>query len=115
MSLPNSVKKFLLECRLALRSTKGRNVVLYLMCVCVAFLFWIFLSLDNEVQRDYEIPVEIDNVPDSVVIIGSVPRTINAMVQAKGSQLIRFWGGRTPVLKLKFTDYATPDRTFEMS
>ncbi len=115
MSLPNSVKKFLLECRLALRSTKGRNVVLYLMCVCVAFLFWIFLSLDNEVQRDYEIPVEIDNVPDSVVIIGSVPRTINAMVQAKGSQLIRFWGGRTPVLKLKFTDYATADRTFEMS
>lgn len=89
--------------------------MLYLMCVCVAFLFWIFLSLDNEVQRDYEIPVEIDNVPDSVVIIGSVPRTINAMVQAKGSQLIRFWGGRTPVLKLKFNDYATPDRTFEMS
>lgn len=115
MSLPNSLKKFLLECRLALRSAKGRNVVLYLMCVCVAFLFWIFLSLDNEVQRDYEIPVEIDNVPDSVVIIGSVPRTINAMVQAKGSQLIRFWGGRTPVLKLKFNDYATPDRTFEMS
>lgn len=115
MSLPNSLKKFLLECRLALRSAKGRNVVLYLMCVCVAFLFWIFLSLDNEVQRDYEIPVEIDNIPDSVVIIGSVPRTINAMVQAKGSQLIRFWGGRTPVLKLKFNDYATPDRTFEMS
>ena len=115
MSLPNSLKKFLLECRLALRSAKGRNVVLYLMCVCVAFLFWIFLSLDNEVQRDYEIPVEIDNIPDSVVIIGSVPRTINAMVQAKGSQLIRFWGGRTPVLKLKFNDYATPDRTFQMS
>ena len=115
MKLPHSIVKFMLECKLALRSSKGRNIVLYLMCVCVAFMFWIFLSLDNEVQRDYEIPVEIDNIPDSVVIIGNVPRTINAMVQAKGSQLLRFWGGHTPVMKLKFADYATPDNTFELS
>lgn len=115
MTLPPSVLKLLLECKLALRSTTGRNVILYLLCVCVAFMFWVFLSLDNEVQRDYEIPVEIDNVPDSVVIIGNVPRTINAMVQAKGSQLLRFWGGHTPVMKLKFPDYTTPDHTFELS
>lgn len=115
MKLPRSVAKILYECKLAMRSDKGRNILLYLMCVCVAFMFWVFLSLDNEVQRDYEIPVEIDNIPDSVVIIGNAPRTINAMVQAKGSQLIRFWGGRTPVMKLKFTEYATSGSAFEMS
>ncbi|MCF0213153.1 MAG: YbbR-like domain-containing protein, partial [Muribaculaceae bacterium] len=35
----------------------------YLMFVFVAFVFWIVLSLDNEVQEEFDIPIEIINVP----------------------------------------------------
>ena len=31
----------------ALRTTKGRNVLLYLLFVCVAFVFWVLMSLDS--------------------------------------------------------------------
>lgn len=88
--------------RKALNSRKGKNVLLYMLFVCVAFVFWVFLSLDTEIQRDFEVPVEIENVPDSVIIIGDVPKQFNVVVQAKGSQLLSFMWGRVPTLKIKF-------------
>ena len=54
----------------ALHSSRGQNVLLYLLFVAVAFVFWVFLSLDTEVQRDFDVPVELQDVPDSVTIIG---------------------------------------------
>lgn len=86
----------------ALHTTKGRNVLLYLLFVCVAFVFWVLLSLDSEVQRNYDVPLQIDNVPDSVTIISEVPPTLSATVQGKGSQLVRFiWGHPSP-LRISF-------------
>lgn len=99
----------------ALHSSTGRDVVLYLVCVCVAFVFWVFLSLDSEVQRDYDVPVQLENVPDSVTILSAVPQKFSVTVQGKGSQFLRFWGGRLPVLKMKFEDNVADHSTFAMS
>lgn len=52
----------------ALRSSRGKDVLTYLMFVAVAFVFWVFLSLDTEVQRDFEVPVEIVEIPDLSLI-----------------------------------------------
>lgn len=102
--------------RRALASRKGHNVLLYLLFVCVAFVFWFFLSLDNEVQRDFEIPMTITNVPDSVVLIGDVPPRINVVVYAKGSQLLPYTWGRMSELKLKFSESSTfGGKTFQLS
>lgn len=86
----------------ALRTTKGRNVVTYLLFVCVSFVFWILMSLDSEVQRNYDIPLQIDSLPDSVTLITDVPPSISATVQGKGSQLVRFLWGDPPPMKLPF-------------
>ena len=57
-----------------------------------SFCFLVFLSLDSEQQRDYDVPVEIENVPDSITMLGRVPSSLNVSVQGKGYQLIRFMG-----------------------
>ncbi len=81
-----------------LHSSRGQNVLLYLLCVAVAFVFWVFLSLDTEVQRDFDVPVELQDVPDSVTVIGSLPPVISVSVKSKDSQLVRFlWGKMSPV------------------
>lgn len=103
--LSEPIKKSITTVKIVARSTKGKNILLYLMCVCVAFVFWVFLSLDMETQRDFEIPVELDHVPDSVVMIGDMPAAINTVVQGKGSQLLRFMWGSTPVMKINYEDY----------
>lgn len=88
----------------ALKSSRGQNVLLYLLFVVVAFVFWIFLSLDAEAQRDFDVPVELQDVPDSVTIISQVPSTIGVSVKGKDSQLLRFlWGALAPI-RFKWQD-----------
>ncbi len=99
----------------AARSSKGKDVLMYLLFVLIAAVFWLLLSLDSEVTKDYEIPIEIVEVPDSVHLLGNVPPTINVAVRGKGAQLIRYeWGGM-PKLALKFKDYASPDERISIS
>lgn len=99
----------------AVHSSRGRDVLLYLLFLCVAFVFWLAMSLDTEIQREFEVPVEVDNVPDSITLIGHLPPSISVGVQAKGYQLLRYSWGRMPMLKLKMTDYMSHDHYFELS
>lgn len=93
----------------AVRSSKGRSVLTYLLFVCVAFVFWVVLSLDTQIQRDFDVPLVIEDVPDSVTIISEVPQKISAIVEGKGSQLVRFMWGGVPAFKIKFSDYSNSD------
>ena len=57
----------------ALRSNRGKDVLLYLLFVAVAFVFWVFMALDTERQRDFDVPFELQEIPDSVTMIGQIP------------------------------------------
>lgn len=95
----------------ALHSSRGKDVLLYLLFVAVAFVFWVFLSLDTEVQRDFEVPVEIQDLPDSVTIIGQIPSEIAVSVKGKDSQLLRFMWGKLSSMKFKWGEN-TVDKNF---
>lgn len=99
----------------ALKSSRGKNVLLYLLFLGVSFLFWIMLSLDNEVQRDFDIPVEFVDVPDSITFINQPPRTIAVSVKAKGSQLLQYYFGKTPSLKITMSDGVITDNRFALN
>lgn len=86
------------------QSSRGHDILLYLLFVCVAFVLWVFLSLDADIQRDFDVPVQLDNVPDSVVIINDLPSAINVVAQGKGSQFVRYQWGKMPSLKINFND-----------
>ncbi|MBD5252177.1 MAG: hypothetical protein HDS49_04000 [Bacteroides sp.] len=88
----------------ALHSSRGRDVLTYLMFVVVAFIFWVFMSLDSEMQRDFEVPVEISEVPDSVTMLVSPPTSLAVSVRGKDSQLVRFMWGKMSPLKFKWKD-----------
>ncbi len=114
-SISDTLHKLRISALRAMRSSKGKDVLLYLLFVCVAFVFWALLSLDSEQQRDFEVPVEIDEVPDSVTVIGSLPSSLNVAVQGKGYQFLKYNWGRMPVLKLKFADNEPDDHFFSLS
>lgn len=88
-----------------LHSSRGKDVLLYLLCVLVAFVFWLLLSFDTEVQRDFNVPLELHDKPDSVTMIGLLPATIDVSVKAKESQLLRFeWGHLSPI-HIKWSEF----------
>lgn len=93
----------------ALRSARGRNILLYLLFVCVAFVFWMLLSLESEVQRNYDLPLQLDNVPDSVIVVRDLPPVISTTVQGKGAQLVRFLWGKPSPLKITYDTSTATD------
>ncbi len=96
-------------------SANGKNILIYLLCVCTAAVFWLFLSLDTEVQRDIDVPIALDNVPDSVIIIGNIPPVVNVSVQSKASQLLKFSWGKPSVMKLNYHEYLKRDHVLSIS
>ncbi|MCM1076569.1 MAG: hypothetical protein NC411_04330 [Bacteroides sp.] len=93
----------------ALKSSRGQNVLLYLLFVAVAFVFWVFLSLDTEVQRDFDVPVELQDMPDSVTMIGQLPPTLGVSVKGKDAQLLRFLWGKLSPIKFKWKENVEND------
>ena len=53
----NSFKRFA-------RSTKGSDLIIFIVCLGIASVFWLFLSLYEEVERDFDVPLEIEQIPD---------------------------------------------------
>lgn len=84
----------------------------YLVFVIISFIFWAFISLNDNIQYDIEMPVEITNVPDRATIISDVPHKLTVTVKDKGVYLLRFIVGKNPELKLKFENYASGEGMF---
>lgn len=80
--------------------------MLYLLFVVIAFIFWLFLSLDNEVQEDFEIPIELQEIPDSVMVINDVPKSVMVSVKGKGIQLLKYRLTNPEPLKIKWAERA---------
>ncbi|MCH5347586.1 MAG: hypothetical protein J1E63_10765 [Muribaculaceae bacterium] len=102
MAENNALKNATARAREALHSTRGKNILTYLLFVGIAFVFWLLMSLDSEIQRDFDVPLDIESLPDSVTLINQPPATLSVSVKGKGSQMLRFSFGKTPRLKLKF-------------
>lgn len=92
-----------------IHSTTGKNALVFLVFLCVSAVFWMLLALNDEIQREFDIPVELTEVPDSVTLISSPPQSINVSVKDKGSALVRYQWGGTPPIKLRFKDFRNSD------
>lgn len=92
-----------------------RTAMQYMLFVFISFVFWAFVSLNNNLQIELEIPIEISSVPDSTTIISDVPKLLNVNVKDKGMALLKFIVGERPALNLKFGDYAMDEGVFMVS
>lgn len=98
-----------------LNTPTARAVSLYFVFVLISFIFWAFLSLNNNLQFDMVLPVKISSVPDSTTIISNVPDHISVNVKDRGMSLLKFIIGDRPTLNIKFKDYAQADGRFYVS
>lgn len=87
-------------------SSRFRSILLFLVFVGIAGLFWLILTLNDSVQTGCLVSVKITDKPDSITFISEVPRHLHAEVKDKGSNLMRTAWLRTPTLTLSFRDLA---------
>ena len=89
----------------SITSTRGREILLFLVFLLISYIFWLLLTLNNEVQEDLEVPITLTNVPDSVTLISDVPPSLKVSVRDKGSSLVRYSWGEVPTMKINWDNY----------
>ncbi|MEG0253572.1 MAG: YbbR-like domain-containing protein, partial [Muribaculaceae bacterium] len=94
---------------------KGRNIFLFTIFTLVSFLFWLLLTLNIEVQKDFAVKINLNSIPDSTTIISNIPNTIRVSVRDKGSALLRYSLGQEPSIDIKFKDYIVRSGRFKIS
>lgn len=98
-----------------LKTRRGRSFVLYLLCLGIALMFWVIITLDETTEGDYEVPVELVNVPDSVVLISDIPQSINVVIKGKGTQFLRYYLLPVPSMKIDFRQYTAEGSCIKLS
>ena len=96
-------------------SPRARSILLYLCFVIIAAIFWGFLTFNNDVRLDVEVPVKII-VPDNIHLLSKAPDSLTVTVSDRGYKFIAYFFKKTPTLTLRFNDYIDgTTNTFRMS
>ena len=88
-----------------LRTVKGRNALTFFIFLVISSVFWVLMALNDEVQKDYKLPLKFTGFPDDVTIIAGAHPTVTVTVKDKGSALMKYSWGRTPTLTISYDDF----------
>lgn len=96
----------------AAMSSRGKEVLLFLVFLMISYIFWLLLTLNNEMQEDIDLPVEITEIPDSVTIISDTPQSIKVSVRDKGSSLMKYRMGGIRPMRISWNAYSSAKNKF---
>jgi hypothetical protein len=97
--LSKKIKNFLL-------SEQSREFLIFLFFFIVAAGFWLIQTLNKDYETELNLPVQIEGVPDSVVLTSPPPAELYLRVRDKGTALVNYMLGKGVYpLILNFADY----------
>lgn len=90
--------------RALLGSSRGKDILLFLLFVCVSYVFWLIQALNEDAQKEVQVPLKIEGVPEGVIFISDVPQTLLVSVRDRGTSLFNYsWSG-VPTLGIPFKE-----------
>lgn len=107
-----SLKNMEHRARVALKSPRGRDALMFLLFVAISAILWCVLSLNEEEQYDVRMPVRITHVPDSVTLITPGPEALTVSLRARGTQLLKMHLGNVPAVNIDFRAYRVGKHLF---
>ncbi len=96
----------------ALKSPEGKNVLTFLAFLVIAAVLWFVQALNEDTQADLRCFVRITNVPDSLTRITPLPEAVNVSVRARGTDLIKFWQSKDPVIDIDYRLYKSGNKIY---
>lgn len=104
-NMSEKMKAFLL-------SKSSREFFIFSFFFCIAGIYWLLQTLNNDYEAEFSIPVQLQDIPTNAVITTDIQPSIKVRVHDKGTALTRYklsQGNQT--LRLSFADYATSHRS----
>lgn len=83
-----------------------RNILLFIPFLAIAAVFWLIVSLDDDLQKEYSVRIEVTNVPDSVTFIVDPPAYLRVNVRDRGTKMMSRAFTGAPVLKIDFRNFS---------
>lgn len=99
-------KQWFGKIRKFLSSTRGKDVLLYLLFVAISAIFWCVLTLGNLIQTHYKVKLKIEGVPPGTTLITDCPEHIDVSVKNNGYAFVRYMVGAVPEIAINFGNFA---------
>lgn len=106
MSLKDNIQTIKSRAAEFFSSSRGRDVLLYLVFVIISFVFWSILVLNNQMQQNYNVRIDIVNVPEGTTLIDECPDAVHVTLKNTGYAMMRYLWGEGPTLKISFAEYS---------
>lgn len=111
----HNVKEVKAKIHAAASSTRGRNILTFLIFLLISTGFWFIMALNDEVQNEFEVPLSVTGMPKDVMILSAVPSHLSVNIKDKSISLIRWEWGKLPHLDLDFSHFQNNGRTIMMN
>lgn len=72
------------------RRQQWKEFLIFLFFLLLSFSFWFLLSLQQDYERQIEVPLRYKNVPSEWVLSENNPKTINILLRDKGTTLMYY-------------------------
>ena len=101
-----SVRNILKAVRNFLFSGLNKEFLIFLFFLALSGAFWLLMTLNETMEREFKIPVRLTGVPRNAVITGELPDTVRVTVRDKGFTLVTY---DFRPLVFRFSNYADED------
>lgn len=98
---------------LGLNSPRSRSFLLYLVFLLISSVLWLFVTSNDTITTELEIPVEI-KCPSNVHFLSDAPTALSVNVNAHGFIFFKALFNASPKLELRFADYADGNGQFKV-
>ena len=99
----HSIGNILKAVRNFLFSGLNKEFLIFLFFLALSGAFWLMMTLNETMEREYKIPMRLVETPRNAVITGDLPDTVRITVRDKGFTLITY---AFRPLNFKFNNYA---------
>ena len=101
-----SVRNILKAVRNFLFSGLNKEFLIFLFFLALSGAFWLLMTLNETMEREFKIPMRLTGVPRNAVMTGELPDTVRVTVRDKGFTLVTY---DFRPLVFRFSNYADED------
>ena len=101
-----SVRNILKAVRNFLFSGLNKEFLIFLFFLALSGAFWLLMTLNETMEREFKIPMRLSGVPRNAVVTGELPDTVRVTVRDKGFTLVTY---DFRPLVFRFSNYADED------
>ena len=101
-----SVRNILKAVRNFLFSGLNKEFLIFLFFLALSGIFWLMMTLNETMEREFKIPVRLTGVPRNAVMTGELADTVRVTIKDKGFTLVTY---DFRPLTFRFSSYADED------